>query len=309
MFYGGFYMREITLKCYNSYPVVVYIWDEVENPRGVIQLSHGMAEHLARYDEFALFLNSNGYIVLGDDHRGHGKTCGLENIGKTPAGDCFEDTVEDLMIITQYAKDNYNLPITLFGHSYGSFLCQRYIQRASNMINGVILCGSALLNGIDVKAARVIANIQYALFGKDKKGKLLKKLSFGPYEKMFIQENKKFAWGTRDDIIRQAYIDDPLCGRTMYLGFYKGFFKGLSRIYKKANLSAIRKDLPILIVSGDKDPVGGQGKLVTKLNEMYKSIGIVSVFKKLYKDARHELLNETNRQEIYQDILYFISQI
>lgn len=299
-------MKEIIFEGYKNYPLNLAVWDEVDNPKGVVQLLHGMAEHIGRYDDFALFLNSKGYIVLGDDHRGHGKTCGVDNLGKVPEGDCFFDTVQDELLITRYASEKYKLPVIVFGHSYGSFLTQSYIQKGSASIAGAVLCGSACQNGLDVKAGRIISNIQCSLLGKDKPAKLIKKLSFGAYDAQFITENKEFAWGNRDEEQRVKYLNDSMCNATLSLGFYKSFFKALCKIYRSKNLSNIRKDLPLFIVSGDNDPVGGNGKLVSKLYNKYIDAGLANVSMKLYAGARHEILNEINKDEVYADVLDFV---
>lgn len=303
-------MKEITFKAYEDYPIHLYVWDEVKEPKAVVQLSHGMAEHLYRYNDFAKYLNDNGYIVIGDDHRGHGKTVkSLDDLGKVPKVTSFYDTIEDLAAITKYAKKEYNLEVILFGHSYGSFLLQGYLQKYSDLIKAAILCGSAKQSGIDVKFANLIANMQNCLFGKDKKAKLIEKLSFGMYDAQFKGENKKFAWGNRDDEERLAYLADDMCGYVCSIGFYKGFFNGLNTLYKKSNLEKIRKDLPIFIISGEKDPVGKMSKSVIKLHEMYKDLGIKNLKMKLYKDARHEILNEIDKKTTYKDILEFIQEV
>ena len=295
-------MKEIIFYGYKDYKLNLAVWDEVENPKAVVQLLHGMAEHIQRYDDFAKFLNSKGYIVLGDDHRGHGKTAGLEDLGKVPDGDCFFDTVQDEILITKYATETYKLPVIVFGHSYGSFLTQAYIQRNSGAIAGAVLCGSACQNGIDVKAGKMLSAVQQTFFGKDAPANAIRKMSFGAYDAQFIAENKEFAWGNRDDKEREKYLADPMCNFTLSLGFYKSFFRALSKIYRSKNLSNIRKDLPIFIISGDRDPVGGNGKLVSKLYEMYIDAGLMCVSMKLYPEARHEILNELNKEEVYGDV-------
>ena len=299
-------MKEIIFYGYKDYKLNLAVWDEAENPVAVVQILHGMAEHIARYDDFARYLNSKGYIVLGDDHRGHGKTAGASNLGKVPDGDCFFDTVQDEILITKYAEDTYRLPIIIFGHSYGSFLAQAYIQRNSGVIAGAVLCGSACQNGADVKAGKVLSALQHALYGKDAEAKLIRKMSFGAYDAQFIGENKKFAWGNRDDAEREKYLADPMCNFTLSLGFYKSFFKALCKIYRSKNLSNIRKDLPVFIISGDRDPVGGNGKLVSKLYEKYIDAGLGAVSMKLYPEARHEILNEINKEEVYSDVNDFV---
>lgn len=299
-------MKEIIFYGYKDYKLNLAVWDEVENPKAVVQVLHGMAEHIGRYADFARYLNENGYVVLGDDHRGHGKTAGLDNLGKVPEGDCFWDTVQDEILITKYATDTYGLPVIIFGHSYGSFLTQAYIQRNSGVIAGAVLCGSACQNGADVKAGKLISKIQTAIYGKDAPATMIRKMSFGSYDAQFIGENKEFAWGNRDDKEREKYLADPMCNFTLSLGFYKSFFRALCKIYRSKNLSNIRKDLPIFIISGDRDPVGGNGKLVSRLYEKYIDAGLAGVSMKLYPEARHEILNELNKEEVYGDVRDFV---
>ncbi len=299
-------MKEIIFYGYKDYKLNLAVWDDVANPRAVVQILHGMAEHIARYDAFARYLNSKGYVVLGDDHRGHGKTAGQANLGKVPDGDCFFDTVQDEILITKYAEDTYKLPVIVFGHSYGSFLTQAYIQRNSGVIAGAVLCGSACQNGMDVKAGKLISALQCAIYGKDSEAGMIRKMSFGAYDAQFITENKEFAWGNRDDNEREKYLADPMCNFTLSLGFYKSFFNALCKIYRSKNLSNIRKDLPLFIISGDRDPVGGNGKLVSRLYEKYIDAGLACVSMKLYPEARHEILNELNKEEVYGDVNDFI---
>ena len=301
-------MKEFTFTGFKDYPVNLAVWDEVEGqPKAVVQLLHGMVEHVKRYDEFARFLNKHGYVVLGDDHRGHGVTA-QGNLGVVPEGDCFADTVEDEILIGKYARETYKAPLLVFGHSYGSFLTQRYIQKSSE-IAGVILCGSACMDIPDVKAGLAVAKIQAALCGKNKKANLIRKMSFGPYNAQFKDEKKENAWLTRDDERRQAYNADPMCNYTMSIAFYTSFFSALSKLYSAQALSGIPKELPVFIISGDKDPVGGSGKLIEKLYEVYKNNGLVNVSVKLYQGARHELLNEINREEVMADILSFYGKV
>lgn len=298
-------MKEIIFYGYKDYKLNLAVWDDVPKPRAVVQILHGMAEHIGRYDAFARFLNTKGFVVLGDDHRGHGKTAGENNLGKVPDGDCFFDTVQDEILITKYAAETYKLPVIIFGHSYGSFLAQAYIQRNSSVIIGAVLCGSACQNGIDVKAGKLLASVQSAVYGKDAEAGLIRKMSFGAYDAQFITENKEFAWGNRDDKEREKYLADPMCNFTLSLGFYKSFFAALRKIHRSKNLSNIRKDLPVFIISGDRDPVGGNGKLVSKLYEKYIDAGLSCVSMKLYPGARHEILNELNKEEVYGDVVDF----
>lgn len=297
-------MKEFNFTGFNDYPINLAVWDQVEGEiKGVVQILHGMVEHIKRYDEFARFLNAHGYVVLGDDHRGHGVTA-QGSLGVVPDGDCFADTVEDAILIGKYARETYKAPLLVFGHSYGSFLTQRYIQKCGEM-KAVVLCGSACMDIPDVKAGLCVAKMQAALFGEKKKANLIRKMSFGPYNNAFKEEKKENAWLTRDAVRREAYNADPMCNYTMSIGFYTSFFSALSKLYSPEALSGISKDLPVFIISGDRDPVGGMGKLINRLFEVYKDNGLSHVEVKLYPEARHELLNELCREEVMDDVLAF----
>lgn len=297
-------MKEFNFTGFGDYPINLAVWDQVEGEiKGVVQILHGMVEHIKRYDEFARFLNAHGYVVLGDDHRAHGVTA-QGSLGVVPDGDCFADTVEDAILIGKYARETYKAPLLVFGHSYGSFLTQRYIQKCGEM-KAVVLCGSACMDIPDVKAGLCVAKMQAALFGEKKKANLIRKMSFGPYNNAFKEEKKENAWLTRDDVRREAYNADPMCNYTMSIGFYTSFFSALSKLYSPEALSGISKDLPVFIISGDRDPVGGMGKLINRLYEVYKDNGLSHVEVKLYPEARHELLNELCREEVMGDVLTF----
>lgn len=301
---------EKTIKGFDDYQVVMSIWEPDCAPKGIVQILHGMVEHIDRYEHFAHYLNSKGYIVAGDDHRGHGRTAGVEFLGKVPFGHTYFDTIDDEKVITSYLKKRYgNLPLFVFAHSYGSFLGQGYIQQNSENIDGCILSGSANMSGIEPKIGRFVANIQHKLYGKDKAAEFIKNMTFGGYEKPFKKEKRQNAWLNRDASECEKYNSDKYCNYTMSVGFYKNFFDGLCRIYEQDRLAGIDKKLPIFIVAGDKDPVGKMGKLVNKLYDMYTQLGIEDVKIKLYEDARHEIVNELNKDEVYADIAGWLDNL
>lgn len=301
-------MIEYKFKGFKDYELNIYEWNEVKNAKAVVQIVHGMAEHCFRYDRFARFLNDNGYIVIGDDHRAHGKTSG-NNLGQVPkGGDCFNNTVHDLIMITDFIKSKFNLPIIIFGHSYGSFLTQAYIQKASEKVIGAVICASARQDTILATMGRFITTLQLKLFGADKPAKLMNDLTFKPYNKKFKNEKNEFSWVTGDKSELQKYIDDEYCGQVMSIGFFHSFLHGLKKLYGAQNLASIRKDLSLFIVSGDCDPVGGDGKLVKKLYDTYAETAIQSVKLKLYPGGRHEILNEVNRDDVMDDILSFFEK-
>ena len=199
-------------------------------------------------------------------------------------------------------KDRYNLPVIYLGHSYGSMLGQRYIEECKDY-TGVILSGSAMMKGAILNMGAAISNMQYKTLGGEKTGKLLDKLSFGSYNAPFKKEKIQFAWLSRDKEQVKKYILDEQCGDVMSIAFFKFFLNGLKESYKKEHLAKIDVNKPIAIFSGAQDPVGGKGKLVEKLYDQYKTLGVKDLTIKLYPEARHEILNEINRAEVYADFV------
>ncbi len=287
-----------------------YLWADVRNPKGVVQIAHGMAEHARRYDNFATFLNKNGYIVFADDHRAHGMTStkqSTKGVKGYHKGDIYFDTAKDEVAITAYLKEKYNLPVVYLGHSYGSMVGQRYVQ-LDPKADGVIFSGSAMMKGALLSAGAAISKLQYKTKGGEVEAKLLDKMSFGSYNSPFKKEGE-FAWLSRDREQVRKYIFDEQCGYVMSVSFFKHFLNGLKESYKPENLAKVKKDTPLAIFSGDKDPVGGNGKLVKALHKQYVDLGVKDVTLKLYEDARHEILNETNNQEVYMDFLATIEKM
>lgn len=299
-----------TIKAKDGNVLKIYIWNEVKKPKAVLQILHGMAEHAGRYNDFAEFLNNNGFIVYAADHRGHGKTAGkvgeLGYIGQ----DGFNVIIEDNHYILEKIKSEHpKLPVFLFGHSFGSFLAQEYILRYGKEIKGVILSGSAAQKGSKVYGGKLVASIERLISGEKKQSKLLDNLSFGRYNERFKADGYKFAWLSSDLNEVKKYEDDPYCGTVFTVGFYYYLMKGLGKLYEKDRLATIPKELPIYIISGEDDPVGDYGELVKKLFNIYKKVGIGSVQMKLYSGYRHEILNEINKNRVYEDILKWLNSI
>lgn len=283
----------------------VRIWDEVENKVGAVVISHGMSEHTERYDDFAKFLNANGYVVLADDHRGHKfNSAGEKGMVE---GDSFNQTVEDMHTVVEYAKTEYGVTdVILLGHSYGSFLSQRYLEVYSDSIKACVLSGTAFMKSSLVGMGRTIARIQCALCGPDKIGYLIDKMSFGAYNKPFEEQGQQFAWLSRDKEQVAKYEADEYCGYPLSLGFYKSFFNAIMTEMYMDGADKIRKDIPVLIACGGDDPVSNKSVLAKKLYDFYVGKGLTAVQLKIYPEARHEILNEINNKEVYNDILAFI---
>lgn len=298
------------IKADDGKELYIYCWDKVENPKAMIQISHGMAEHAGRYKEFAEYLNKHGFIVYASDHRGHGKTAGvIEDLGYI-GEDGFNKIVEDKHLIFKKMREEHpKLPMFLFGHSFGSFISQEYILRYGSELNGVILSGSAAQKGIQIHAGKVVTSIERFIFGERKHSNLMDTLSFGSFNKRFKKDGHKFAWLSSDLNEVKKYEEDDFCGTVFPTGFFYYLMKGFRNLYKKERLASIPKELPIYIISGENDPVGGYGKLIKELFKIYKETGIRDLQMKLYPGFRHEILNERNKNQVYMDILNWLNNI
>lgn len=279
------------------------VWDEVDKPKGVVQIFHGMAEHGGRYENFANFLNQRGYMVYANDHRGHGLSIGENSILAYLGEEGFYNIVEDERIISKIIREKHKgLPLYIFAHSFGSFIGQEYIIRYSKAIDGIILSGSAKQKGLDIRAGSILAGLQNTFLDNKKPAKLLDKLSFGSYNNKVENKRTKFDWLTRDKNEVDKYIGDNLSGYISPIDFYYNMFKGFKSLYLPERLKNIDKNLPVLILSGDMDPVGDYGKSVKGLLNQYEKLSLENVTLKLFKGGRHELLNEINKEEIYEYI-------
>ena len=285
------------MKPFDGKEIHTYLWDQVENPIGVVQICHGLGEHCGRYRDFAEFLNKNGFIVFGDDHRGHGLT-------DNASGDCGEDaagdTVKDLLFFHAYLRKTYpGLPMIFFGHSYGSTLAQRFIELVPELDVCVMTGVTGMPHALASFMAAVMAGVN-ALAGKKSFS-----ADSSSMDKKFEDRDVGCAWLTRDKDVRRAYIGDPLCGGPTTLRFSYSMIKVMRDLSKAANVEKIAGTLPIGIFCGQEDSAGGFGSGPKTVYERLRGHG-KQVSLKLYPGARHEVLNELNKDEVYGDILNFI---
>ena len=292
-------MKTLNIEGHNNFKLVGYIWDKVEKPIGVVQIIHGMQEHALRYDKFAKYLNTQGLIVFASDLRGHGQTALINNLpfGYSD-GDIFMEIVHDQIKITDFLLEKFKLPVSIFGHSFGSFIAQRYMIENGFKIKNVILCGSTYTNSIIYKLGFHTARLCKFFKGKKSPANLIEKMSIKGYGKHFENGN----WLTRDNKVWEQYKNDDLCGITFPVNFYYSFFKNARHNYK--NLKNIPYFLPILIISGTDDPVAGKHGIVDLFFTYGKSGK--KVFFKSYMGDRHELLNELDKENVYNDASSFI---
>lgn len=288
-----------------------WIKEEQQKPKALVQIAHGMAEHIMRYDSFAKELAAQNIFVYGNDHRGHGETAKMANsYGYFSDEQGFEKVFQDMRTLTTIMEKEYpGVPIFLFGHSMGSFLSRRYIQLFGNKLSGVVLCGTGGNPGIMGKIGTMIASREKKKNGSKTPSPLLNKLTFGSFNKAFQPNRTEFDWLSRDERQVDKYIEDPMCGGIFSTGFFFDFLSGLETVHNKKNICSSPLDLPIFLISGTKDPVGGKnGKGVLETFKSFKQVGIKDVSYKLYEDSRHELLNEINKGEVQRDIINWINK-
>jgi alpha-beta hydrolase superfamily lysophospholipase len=291
--------------------IFVYKWYNKDvKCRGIVQIAHGASEHGKRYFEFAKVLTEAGFIVYANDHRGHGQTAiNKDELGFFSDEDGWNIVVDDMHELTKIIKqENDNIPVFLFGHSMGSFLTRSYILKYSKELDGTILSGTGYNTSLELKFAILMANREIKKNGLKNKSDKLQKLTFGSLNKKFKPSRTESDWLNRDEKEVDKYIEDELCGGIFTASCFRDLFNGLKEICSFENIKNISKELPILMFSGDKDPVGKNGKGVLKVFNMFKKVGIKDVEMKLYKDGRHEMLNEMNREEVYADVICWLDK-
>ncbi|WP_144511256.1 alpha/beta hydrolase [Bacillus sp. FJAT-22090] len=283
--------------------IVKYIPEQT--PIAHVHLLHGMAEHIDRYEEFAQFLVDHGFIVSGHDHRGHGKTAEKNGLlGFWSENDGFERVTEDVReVLVQVREDMEEIPLILFGHSMGSFIARRYMQKYSESLSKVVICGTTFSPGVMGNIGTIIGKIASNLQTPKTESNLLNKLSFGGFNKKIKDAQTDFDWLSSDEDEVKKYIEDPLCGFIPSNQFYIDLFSGLKLIHKEEEINKVRKDLPVLIISGLQDPVGKDGKDIFKVAKSFSDAGMNNVTVQLIENARHEILNEVNKMQTYQYIV------
>ena len=285
-----------------------YRWLPEGSPRAVVQIAHGMAEHAARYGRLAEALTAAGFAVYANDHRGHGSTASKADHGYFADQEGWESVVADLRRVTDLAREEQpDLPVFLLGHSMGSFLSRAYVIEDSRQLAGLVLSGTAGDPGLLGKVGGIVAATEAKVRGPRHVSTLLDKLTFGQYNAAFKPNRTDFDWLSRDDAEVDLYVADELCGNTFTSGFFADLLGGLAGINDRRQVARVRRDLPILLVSGDADPVGDSGKGVRAVAEQYESVGVADVTCTLYPGARHEIFNETNRDEVTADVVAWLN--
>lgn len=278
------------------------IWKPEGNPRAIVQILHGMAEHIARYDQAANALAGNGCLVVGHDHPGHGPKA--EKLGYFAKEKGWDALLERAHQISLEMKAAYpGLPLILLGHSMGSFAAREYAIRWGKELDGLVLSGTGYYEKPLCIAGRMLARLS----AKEKPAQLVNQVAFAGNNKPFEPARTPFDWLSRDEKEVDKYIADPMCGFVFTGSAFADFFSGLIALTDAKRLSALPAALPIYLFSGDRDPVGQMGEGVKKVAEEYRQAGLSNVEMKLYPQGRHEMFNEINREEVYADLVAWLN--
>ena len=299
-----------TLASADGLTLFVYRWMPETNPKAVVQIAHGLVEHAGRYARLAKALTRAGYAVYASDHRGHGRTAQTpEDFGFFAERDGWRKCVDDLWALSQrIAIDHPGLPIVLIGHSMGSFMAQQFISEHGEVLSGVVLAGS---NGKPARltvALRIIAHIERLRLGPRGRSALVHSLAFGTFNKQFEPVRTEADWLSRDSAEVHKYVADPLCCFQPTLQLWIDLLDALGEIAKRAHQARIPKQLPVYVIAGTRDPVSANSKGLEQLLSAYHAAGLQRVTYCSYPEARHELFNETNRDEVTRDLLAWLDE-
>jgi alpha-beta hydrolase superfamily lysophospholipase len=281
--------EEFSFNSEDGIEIAYYRWRAEGKPAGIVQIAHGMGEHALRYGHVAEALNQAGYHVFANDHRGHGRSApSRESLGDFGAAG-WNGLVADMVMLTRLARTREGrLPVVLLGHSMGSFAAQQYVLDNSEAIAGLVLSGSAAIDKLPIDPSRE-ANLSV-------------------FNAAFEHPRTQHDWLSRDPAAVDAYEADPLCGFGVNRRSMESMAASAPRLADPAVLAQIRKDLPIYIFAGDKDPVNHGLEWLKPVAERYRAAGIANVSEKYYADGRHEMLNETNRDEVLRDLVSWLKK-
>lgn len=281
-----------------------------EAVKAIVQIEHGIAEHIERYNEIAYKLAEAGYAVFADDHLGHGKSVDKEDeICWFTYKNGWEKVCSDVGKLMSIAKEKFpDIPFILMGHSMGSFIVRTFAVKHSKDLDALIISGTGYQPGFMIAGGKLISGIEKLFIGSKGKSKVIDAVEFNGYRKAFAPNRTNYDWLTRDEKVVDAYIADPLCGCDVSVGLFRDMLSGLDIIRKPKNVAGIRKDLPIYMFSGTKDPVGQMSAGVKKVYEMYKATGIIDVTLRLYEDGRHEMLNGPDKEKVTEELVAWLDK-
>lgn len=287
------------LACYRT---------ECEAPRAMVQISHGMCEYFLRYTGFAEYLSEKGLLVFGHDHLGHGQSAqDADSLGFTVSDGGADCLVEDVYSLSLHMKRKFpDLPLILFGHSMGSFIAREVLARHGSAYRAAVICGTG---GPDMPAGagRALARLIMLFRGEHHRSRMLKNIAFAGYNKKYPNHITEVDWLSRDPEVVRRYLADPLCNFTFTVRAYDDLFTVIGWVSRKDWASRLPKEMPVLLMSGDMDPVGGWGKGVRRVADRMRDAGL-KVTLRLYPGMRHEILNELQHEQVWKETEQWIQE-
>ena len=279
-------------------------------PRAVLQLVHGIAEHIGRYDRFARFMSDHGYLVCAEDHLGHGNTPeNAEDLGYTADKDGWVKMTDNVRALHERIAPQYpGIPYFILGHSMGSCLTRSYLIRYPGTVDACALLGTGQQSESVLKAGLAACRLEQIRLGKRGRSKLLQSLCFGAYNSQFKPNRTESDWVCSVDEVVDAYIADPFCQVMPTVTLMRDMLTGIRFNQQAENLAKMDKTTPVFFLSGDQDPVGSNGKGVRAAYQSFLDAGCGHVRLKLYPGGRHEMLNEHNWQDVYDELLSWFDQ-
>ena len=284
-------------------------WMPEGEVKAVLQIVHGIAEFVERYDDFANYLTTLGYAVVAEDHMGHGQSIGQGSVQGYFHGGWFAAVEDTYRLLRSTMAAFPGIPYVLFGHSMGSFMARTILAKYPDSgIRAAIICGTGWQPRLALPALIKVVEGMCKRTGEDKPSPQLHKMIFGGYNSRIQNPRTPNDWLTRDETIVDAYNAHPLCGFVPACGLLRDMMKGIYYVEQPKNLANMKKHLPVLFIAGTEDPVGPYGKGVEQAARAFQKAGMVNVSVKLYPQCRHEILNELNKQEVYRDISHFLAR-
>lgn len=298
------------LSTANGHQTPMYEWIPNGAIRCVLHIAHGMAEYALRYQAIVPYFLQEQIAVYAHDQRGHGKAVTSIAEQGLLQNNWFNDQVEDVRIIIDHLKEKHpGKKIILLGHSMGSFVSQRFFQLYGEQIDGLILSASNGKQDPLLNVGISVAWLQKTIFGNKHRSNLIDHLSFAAFNKKFAPNRTTNDWLSRDEQEVDKYVADEQCGFVCSSSYFYDFFKGIKDALQSHNIQQIPKHIPMYAFAGDKDPVGMEGKGFLQLIQNWKAAGVSNIHYDLYKDGRHEMLNETNREEVINNCILWIKKI
>ena len=302
-------MNKIYLSTSKGSNIATYIYDDVINPKAVVQIVHGAAEHFTRYEEFIDYLNENGYIALGCDILGHGDSCHSDqNIIYFEEKEAYESVV----LVKNYAERTFpSLPLYIFGHSMGSLITRKLLIDYPKSYTKAILSGSTTMSPCITTFGRFLGTIVRIFRGKKKFSPFLSNLSFGDVNKLMIKKgllHEGEMWLTHDPVIADYYKNSPICGENISIEAQRAIYYWSDYCFKKKNIKKGNQIIPILLIAGSEDPISYYGENIKVTTELYKKCNYEFIESIVYDNFRHEVINEIGREKVYKDCLNFFNK-